>query len=124
MNSISFPKMFETNSTNVRKSFLDSTTQNTLLLLRTEMREMFGDPYIGILLKRYLFEQNSYILRDVLIDEIYTKIALFIPQLKVARRDIKLEKELGKIYCTIKGINQIDFTVDTFSLILYDEDNI
>ena len=124
MNSISFPKMFETNSTNVRKSFLDSTTQNTLLLLRTEMREMFGDPYIGILLKRYLFEQNSYILRDVLIDEIYTKIALFIPQLKVERRDIKLEKELGKIYCTIKGINQIDFTVDTFSLILYDEDNI
>lgn len=123
MNSISFPKMFKSNSTLVRTSDLDCTKQNTLLLLRTEMREMFGDPYIGILLKRYLFEQNSYILRDILIDEIYNKIAVFIPQLTVDRRDIKIEKDRGKLFCTIKGINQIDFTPNTFNLVLYDENN-
>ena len=32
---------------------------------------MFGDPDFGIRLKRYTFNQNNYILRDVLIDEIY-----------------------------------------------------
>ena len=32
-------------------------------------------------LNKYLFDQNNYILKDMLIDTIYTQLALFLPQL-------------------------------------------
>ena len=123
MNSIKFPDMFSTNSTNIIKD-LDATKQNTLLLLKSEKGELFGDPYFGIRLKRYLYEQNNYILKDIIIDEIYNQLALFLPQVKVERKDIKIEQDRAKLYCSFKGINQIDFTTDTYSLVLYDEERI
>ena len=100
MKSIAFPKMFNTNSTNITKD-LNATKQNTLLLLRSEKGDLFGDPYFGIRLKRYLFDQNNYILKDVIIDEIYTQLALFMPQLIVNRRDIKIEQSMSKLYCNL-----------------------
>ena len=123
MNSIKFPDMFSTNSTNIIKD-LDATKQNTLLLLKSEKGELFGDPYFGIRLKRYLYEQNNCILKDIIIDEIYTQLSLFLPQVKVERKDIKIEQDRAKLYCSFKGINQIDFTTDTYSLVLYDEERI
>ena len=120
MKSISFPKMFNSNSTNVKTDFLDCTKQNTLLLLQSEKNELFGDPYFGIRLKRYIYEQNNYILKDIIIDEIYTQLALFVPQVRVTRENIKLEADRNKLYCNIKGINQIDFSTETFNLVLYD----
>lgn len=123
MNSIKFPDMFNSNSTKVVKN-LDATRQNTLLLLNSEKGDFFGDPYFGIRLKRYLFEQNNYILKDIIIDEIYTQLALFMPQLRVDRKDIKIIQERASLYCTFKAINQIDFKTDTFSLMLFDEDSI
>ena len=121
MNSIKFPNMFQSNSTNIVRN-LDATKQNTLLLIHSEKGELFGDPYFGIRLKRYIYDQNSYILKDIIIDEIYTQIALFLPQVKVERKDIKIIQEGSKLYCNFKAINQIDFTTDTYSLVLYDED--
>ena len=121
MNSIKFPNMFQSNSTNIVRN-LDATKQNTLLLLHSEKGELFDDPYFGIRLKRYIYDQNSYILKDIIIDEIYTQIALFLPQVKVERKDIKIIQEGSKLYCNFKAINQIDFTTDTYSLVLYDED--
>lgn len=123
MRSIEFPKMFTSNATKVTpsKEFLKATKQNTLLLLHSEKGELFGDPYFGLRLKRYLYDQNNYILRDVIIDEIYTQIALFIPQLKVERRDITITQDRGKLYCNIKGINQISFETDIYNLVLFDE---
>ena len=61
MRSIKFPKMFNTNSTNVWKSneYLSATTQNTILLLHTTRGELFGDPYFGLMLKRFMFDQNN-----------------------------------------------------------------
>lgn len=124
MRSIKWPNMFNANSTNVWKEeeYLKSTTQNVKLLLKTERGQLFGDPYFGLLLKRYLYDQNNYILRDILADIIYTQIALFIPQVRVERRDIYInqDKEKGKVYCTFSGINQIDFQLNTYNLILYD----
>ena len=122
MTSIQFPKMFSPNSTNIKKDF-EATKQNTLLLLHSEKGELFGDPYFGIRLKRYLYDQNNYILKDIIIDEIYTQLALFLPQLAVSRRDINIVQERAILYCTFKAVNQIDFTIDTYSLVLYDEDN-
>lgn len=120
MRSIRFPEMFSSNSTNTVKD-LEATTQNTLLLLKSEKGEFVGDPYFGIKLKRYLYNQNSYILRDIIIDELYTQIALFLPQLTVSRNDIKLVRDRAKLICTFKAINKIDFTTDMYSLVIYDE---
>jgi hypothetical protein len=73
--------------------------------------------------KRYLFDQNSYILRDAIIDMIYTQLAIFIPQIKVKREDIEIiqDRERGKLYCKFSGISQIDYTFNTYSLVLFDE---
>ena len=126
MRSIKFPKMFNTNSTNVWQSneYLDATKQNTILLLHTGRGELFGDPYFGLMLKRYLFDQNNYILRDAIIDMIYTQLAIFIPQVRVRREDISIyqDREKGKLYCEFSGINQIDYTNNTFNLVLFNNE--
>ena len=125
MRSLKFPKMFNTNSTNVWKSneYLDATKQNTILLLHTTRGELFGDPYFGLMLKKYLFDQNNLILKDAIIDTIYTQLAIFIPQVKVKRSDIEIvqDKEKGKLYCNFRGISQIDYTINTFNLVLYND---
>ena len=124
MKSIQFPKMFRTNSTLVTDTSLDATKQNLHLLLSSEKGELFGDPYFGIKLKAYLFDQNSYVLKDILIDEIYTQLAIFIPQLKVVRSDIDIiqNKQKSQLICKFKGTNQIDFTTDMYSLVLFSDE--
>ena len=126
MRSIRFPKMFNTNNTNVWKSneYKEATAQNILLLLGSERGELFGDPYYGLLLKHLLYEQNNYVLRDQLIDMIYTQIAIFIPQIVINRKDIEIiqDKQKGKVYCTFKAINQIDYTTNTYNLVLLNEE--
>ena len=122
MRTIKFPKMFNTNSTNVWKAseYNEATKQSTKLLLNTNRGELFGDPYFGVMLKRYLFDQNNYVLRDAIIDIIYTQLAIFIPQVQVNRNDITIiqDKQKGKLYCSFSGINQIDYTHNTFNLLL------
>jgi hypothetical protein len=75
------------------------------------------------MIKRYLFDQNSYVLRDALIDMIYTQLAIFIPQVKVRREDIEIiqDREKGKLYCRFSGINQIDYLHNTYNLVLFEE---
>ena len=117
--------MFSTNSTNVWKEdeYLATTKQNAKLTLQTMRGELFGDPYFGLMLKQYLFDQNSYVLRDIIIDMIYTQLALFLPQVRVNRKDISIIQDLqkGTLICNFSGINQIDYTVNTFELVLLNE---
>lgn len=123
MTSIKFPKMFNSNNTRVwqPKEYLEATKQNTKLLLQCERFELLGDPYFGLMLKHYLFDQNNYILKDVIIDIIYTQLAIFIPQLKINRNDIDIVQERGKLYCNFHGINQIDYTTNLYSLLVFED---
>lgn len=125
MRSIKFPKMFGTNSTNIWNTdeHLAATTQNTKLILKTDRGELLGDPYFGLPLKRYMFDQNNYVLRDAIIDMIYTQLALFIPQVKVNREDINIvqDQQKGTLTCTFYGVSQIDYTLNTYSLILFED---
>jgi phage baseplate assembly protein W len=125
MRTIKFPKMFNSNSTNVWKGteYLSQTKQSAQLLLQTERGELFGDPYFGLLIRHYMFDQNDYVLRDVIIDMVYQQIALFLPQVKIDRNDIEIaqDREKGKLYVTFSGINQIDYQPNTYSLVMYDE---
>lgn len=67
--SIAFPEMFNRTVTNLVDDY-DATLQNLKMLLWSEKGELFGDPYYGTGLKKYLYEQNDLILRDILIDDI------------------------------------------------------
>ena len=122
MNSISFPNMFRPTSTRVKTDGHDATFQNILLILGAEKGDFKFDPYFGIRLRRYLFDQNNYILRDVIIDEIYTQLKVFMPQLIVNRKDISVIIERNKLSVNIKVVNRLDFTLDTYNLVLFDGD--
>lgn len=125
MRSYKFPKMFNSNSSRIwlENEHGKATKQNILLVLQSERGELVCDPYFGILLKHYMFNQNSYILKDMLIDTIYTQIAIFLPQVKVTRNSINIVSDplKGRLYCSFSGINQIDYTHNTFNLLLFDE---
>ena len=125
MRSYKFPKMFKPNSSRIWREdeYNKATRQNVLLLLESERGEFECDPYFGILLKHYMFNQNSYILKDMLIDTIYTQIAIFLPQVKVSRDNIDIVSDplKGRLYCSFSGVNQIDYTHNTFNLLLFDE---
>lgn len=127
MRSIKFPKMFNPKTSTTRvwnsKEADQATKQNISLLLKSERGELIGDPYFGLMLRHYLFNQNNYVLKDQIIDMIYTQLATFIPQIRVKRKDIYVfqDREKGKLYCEFSGINQTDFTVNTYQLVLFDE---
>lgn len=125
MRSYKFPNMFKTNSSRIWRAdeYNKATRQNALLLFQSERGELECDPYFGILLKHYMFNQNSYILKDMLLDTLYTQIAIFLPQIKVTRNSIDLvpDRLKGRLYCKFSGINQIDYTHNTFNLVLFDE---
>jgi len=118
MNSINFPKMFTTTTTKVVKEY-DATSQDLVLLLKSEKGELIGDPFFGIRLKRYIFNQNSSILRDVLIDEIYSQLLVFAPQLTLTREDIKIEHVGNRLIAKIKAINKVDFTTNMYQISLF-----
>ena len=124
MRSIHFPHMFNTSSTRVWKSseHLKATKQNTKLVLYSERGELIGDPYFGLMLRHFMFDQNNYILRDQIIDMIYTQLAIFIPQVHEERKDITVfqDREKAKLYCEFSGVNQIDYQLNTYQLVLFD----
>jgi hypothetical protein len=117
--------MFKSNTSQIwlPEEYNNATRQNALLLLQSERGELECDPYFGILLKHYMFNQNSYILKDMLLDTLYTQIAIFLPQIKVTRNSINLVTDplKGRLYCNFYGINQIDYTHNTYNLVLFDE---
>lgn len=125
MRSLKFPDMFQANSTNVWKTdeYHEATLQNSELLLQSERGELFGDPYWGVLLKHYLYDQNWTKLRDPIIDVLYTQLALFMPQVKVSRDDITIiqDQERGKLYVKFKATCLIDYAVNTYNLLIFED---
>ena len=122
MKSISFPNMFKQTSTLIKNNSHDATYQNMLLVLGADKGEFVCDPYFGIRLRKYIFEPNNYILKDIIIDEIYTQLKVFMPQLLINRKDINIIVERGKITASIKVTNRSDFVVDSYNLVLFSGD--
>ena len=82
MYSISFPNIFSKDGT--RTLLLEdhsATFSNLKLVLLATKNSLLGDPDFGSLLKAKLFDQNTPILCDLVIDDIYTTITTFMPQL-------------------------------------------
>lgn len=118
MNSIRFPNMIIHNTVQTVSEY-EATLQNMRLFLGSEKGTFVFDPFFGVRLKRYMFEQNNPILRDILIDEIYEQLVIFMPQLTISRKDIDISKDRAKIYCTVKARNQKDFQLNTYNLVLF-----
>ncbi len=125
MDSIQFPNMFNRTVTNTVSDYY-ATLQNLKMLLWSEKGELFGDPYFGTGLKKYLYEQNTDTdtghgcLKDILIDDIYTAIATFMPQLYLTRKDIDIKISGNKAIITISAINRSDFQTNLYNIVLLD----
>ena len=122
MNSIKFPHMFNQCNTNIERDSNKASLQDIGLLLQCEKGELFGDPFYGIRLKRFIFDQNNYVLRDILIDEIYTQLLAFAPQITVQRKDIKIEQQGKDVIIKFKAINNLDFTTNMYDLVLFKDE--
>lgn len=122
MKSIGFPDMFNSSSTNVI-SGEEATASNIKLLLQSEKGELIGDPYFGVNIKRNLFEQNNHVLRDIVIDDIYTALSLFMPQLIVNRKDITvLTNNKTNLVANIKVTNRSNYITNLYSIVLFQEE--
>lgn len=117
MYSIAFPNMFNSARTLLYKDH-EATLSNLKLLLYSERTSLLGDPYFGVILKRILFELNNNVLRDIIIDEIYTSILTFMPQIKLNRSDIIVTSNGVDVYVEIRGLNLIDYQTDMFNICL------
>lgn len=115
MQSISFPKMF-TNTTTRLLSDHEATVSNLRLLLLSEKNSLFGDPYFGTNIRKLIFEPNNVVLQDIVIDEIYTAILQFMPQVLVRRTDITIVQQGSDLFVTIRALNLLDYTTDLYNI--------
>ena len=82
----------------------------------SDRTSLYGDPYFGTLIKKFLFEQNNIVLQDMIIDEIYTAILIFMPQIKVEREDITVTSDGVDVFTSVKCLNLLDFTTNLYNI--------
>lgn len=121
MISLAFPEMF-TNSKTMLYNDREATVSNLKLLLLSDKTSLLGDPYFGTNLKRMIFENGSVLLRDIIIDDIYTAIVTFMPQIQLTRDNIDVEIDDLTVTITIRCINKINYQTDLYIIKLTDGD--
>lgn len=115
MYSFGFPSMLGSVSSKLIQD-KEAIRSNVLLLLESERMTLFGDPYFGCRLKRILFEQSTSLIADLVIDEIYTSLITFIPQISLSRKDITLTCDGTDVYATVRYVIVEDNTVDLYTI--------
>lgn len=121
MYSISFPNIFASSRTNLIKD-KEAIKQNIRLTLLSDRLSLYGDPYFGSILKKLIFEQGDSILRDIVIDEIYTCLNIFIPQIVIDRKDISLNIKNNTVFIDMKYYYIADKTSDMYEIELLNMD--
>lgn len=115
MYSLAWPDMFDSVNTKLLKD-KDAIKSNLLLLLNSDRLSLFGDPYYGTMLKPVIFQPNNNIVADLLIDELYTTIQTYLPQITVTRNSIQVMSDKVDLYVTINVIYNIDGTSDLYMI--------
>jgi phage baseplate assembly protein W len=121
MYSLSFPKMLTSSQMLLYKD-KQATKSNLKLLLLSDKDSLLGDPYYGTNLKKLIFDQNDTIVRDLLIDEIYTAILTFMPQIAIDRNDIVVSSKGNNVYVDIKCTDMVDYQSDLYTINLTSDD--
>jgi len=116
MISIKFPDMLSINKTNLIYDNSESTLNNLRVLLHCDRRMMLGDPAFGSYAREYLFEQNDAMLREIIVDGIYTTIRRYMPQLSLTRSNITVTSDGYRVSANISCINNIDATVNNYNI--------
>ena len=115
--SVSFPNMFDSNGvrTDVYKD-REATMSNLKTLLLTTKGELLGDPDFGCSLKSMLFEQGTPIIKDLVIDDIYTAVLTFMPQVVLKRNDINVYTDGVDVFVDLKCVNLLNQQIDAFTI--------
>jgi phage baseplate assembly protein W len=123
MYSIAFPNIIAPSGarTNLIQD-TKATESNLRLLLSTTCGELFGDPDFGNLLITRIYEQNSTILVDLIIDDIYVAILTYLPQIVINRKDISVFIKGADVFTKIKCKNLIDYEINTYEIKLTGQD--
>lgn len=121
MYSIKFPDMVSGVTTKLVSDH-EATAQNLKLMLLSDRASLFGDPYFGTVWRKLLYEENSVILKDIIIDDIMTSIDAFMPQLLVKRSDITINSDRYSISVNIKATNLLDYETDMYTIKLMEDD--
>lgn len=120
MYSIAFPDMF-----NHQKCYLiqddDANYSNLRLLLLSDKLSLLGDPYYGTNIKRLLYNQSS-IIKDLIIDDIYRAVVIFMPQLTISRDNIDIYVENKDLYVSMSVTNKKDYVNNLYIIRLTSEE--
>ena len=119
MRSFGYPVMFNNTNSNIISDH-EATLSNLKLILGSDKFSLFGDPYFGTNIKRLMFDQNNQVLKDIVIDDIYTTITIFMPQITVQRKDIQVISNRETVYIKIKATNLLDFKTNTYTINMID----
>ena len=115
MYSFAWPEMFNSAGANLYKD-KEAIKSNLLLLLKSQLKTLFGDPGYGTKLKEIIFETNNYILRDIIIDELFSSIQTFMPQIFVTRNDIYITSYKTDVIAQINVTYKLDNTSDLYHI--------
>lgn len=115
MNAVRFPDMLSSNKTAIVKD-KDATRQNLEMLLQSEKLTLLGDPYFGTNLSKLFFEYNNIVLQDIIIDDIYSAINTYMPQVRVLRENINLTSVGNTVNVHIVAQNLLDYSFDEYDI--------
>jgi len=115
MYSFAFPNMLSSARSNLIEDH-EAIKSNLILLLKSSKTSLFGDPFYGTELKRFIFEQNHSVIKDLIIDEIYEDILTFMPQVYVKRNDISVTTDGVDIFANIKCTYYLDQKSDLYTI--------
>lgn len=117
MNSIAFPNIFNTTTTNIYKDH-QATVSNLILTLQSVRGSLFGDPDFGTNLKKLIFDQGDSAIQELVAEDVYITIKLFVPQLLLERSGITFSISDNILYVNIKALNLIDYETNMYSIAL------
>ena len=114
MYSIKFPDMLSSAKTNLVEDKA-ATYNNLYLLLKSSQNSLLGDPAFGTRLDSTIYSHTALI-KDLVVDNIYSSIRTFIPQLSVDRSNIRVLSSGTRLLGSIKGTNIKDKTVSMYDI--------
>ncbi len=121
MYSLSFPNMIKNNQVQLVKD-TDATQSNLALALLSNKRAFVYDPDFGCALGSMFFNQNNDLIPELVIDQVYSCIVTFMPQLQLSRNDITLVQSSKGVTININTKNILTNEASLYSIKLLNPD--